>query len=108
MTSNLKRKEESHQLNGGVKQPTWSKAFNSTAVWEEKVSPVPFENEAQLFYPVSARCPKVLSAANVCSGVHEGGYLELAAMLRINVVWVSCHSERNTVNYPGGLGFVNR
>ncbi|KAA8590967.1 hypothetical protein FQN60_001910 [Etheostoma spectabile] len=38
MTSNLKRKEESQLLNGDVKQPTWSKAFNSTAVWEEKVS----------------------------------------------------------------------
>ncbi|XP_032376692.1 GEL complex subunit OPTI [Etheostoma spectabile] len=36
MTSNLKRKEESQLLNGDVKQPTWSKAFNSTAVWEEK------------------------------------------------------------------------
>ncbi|KAI4823684.1 hypothetical protein KUCAC02_012259 [Chaenocephalus aceratus] len=36
MTTNLKRKEESHLQNGGVKQPTWSKVFNSTAVWEEK------------------------------------------------------------------------
>ncbi|XP_058497810.1 uncharacterized protein RAB5IF isoform X1 [Solea solea] len=36
MTSSSKRKEESHLLNGGVKQSTWSKAFNSNAVWEEK------------------------------------------------------------------------
>lgn len=38
MSSSSKRKEESHLLNGGVKQSTWSKAFNSKAVWEEKVS----------------------------------------------------------------------
>lgn len=43
MTSNTKRKEESHLLNGGVKQSTWSKAFNSNAVWEEKVSQLPFK-----------------------------------------------------------------
>uniref|UniRef100_A0A4W6F8H4 RAB5 interacting factor n=1 Tax=Lates calcarifer TaxID=8187 RepID=A0A4W6F8H4_LATCA len=36
MTSSSKRKEESHLLNGGVKQSTWSKAFSSNAVWEEK------------------------------------------------------------------------
>ncbi|XP_077424679.1 GEL complex subunit OPTI [Vanacampus margaritifer] len=36
MTSSLKRKEESHLLNGGVKQSTWSKAFNGNAVWDEK------------------------------------------------------------------------
>lgn len=41
MTSNTKRKEESHLVNGGVKQSTWSKAFNSNAVWEEKVSRLP-------------------------------------------------------------------
>ncbi|XP_070766301.1 GEL complex subunit OPTI [Enoplosus armatus] len=36
MTSSIKRKEESHLQNGGVKQSTWSKAFNSNTVWEEK------------------------------------------------------------------------
>uniref|UniRef100_A0A3P8SG43 RAB5 interacting factor n=1 Tax=Amphiprion percula TaxID=161767 RepID=A0A3P8SG43_AMPPE len=36
MTSSSKRKEESHLLNGGVKQSTWSKALSSNAVWEEK------------------------------------------------------------------------
>lgn len=25
-------------MNGGVKQSTWTKVFNSKAVWEEKVS----------------------------------------------------------------------
>ncbi|XP_037540019.1 uncharacterized protein RAB5IF [Nematolebias whitei] len=35
-SSTSKRKEESHLANGGVKQSTWSKAFCSTAVWEEK------------------------------------------------------------------------
>ncbi|XP_056279805.1 uncharacterized protein RAB5IF [Pseudoliparis swirei] len=36
MTSNLKRKEESAHLNGGVKQPAWSKALSGGAVWEDK------------------------------------------------------------------------
>ncbi|KAM4738300.1 GEL complex subunit OPTI [Anableps anableps] len=36
MASSSKRKEESHLLNGSVKQSTWSKAFCSNAVWEEK------------------------------------------------------------------------
>uniref|UniRef100_A0A8C6NS57 RAB5 interacting factor n=1 Tax=Nothobranchius furzeri TaxID=105023 RepID=A0A8C6NS57_NOTFU len=36
MSSSSKRKEESHLLNGGVKQSTWGKAFCSNAVWEEK------------------------------------------------------------------------
>uniref|UniRef100_A0A8D3D7W1 RAB5 interacting factor n=1 Tax=Scophthalmus maximus TaxID=52904 RepID=A0A8D3D7W1_SCOMX len=36
MTSSSRRKEEGPLLNGGVKQSTWSKAFNSNAVWEEK------------------------------------------------------------------------
>ncbi|KAM4570566.1 uncharacterized protein RAB5IF [Fundulus heteroclitus] len=36
MASSSKRKEESHLLNGAVKQSTWSKAFCSNAVWEEK------------------------------------------------------------------------
>ncbi|XP_034446794.1 uncharacterized protein RAB5IF [Hippoglossus hippoglossus] len=36
MTSSSKRKEDSHLLNGGVKQSPWSKALNSNAVWEEK------------------------------------------------------------------------
>lgn len=37
MTNGSKRKEEVHLANGGVKQSTWSKVLNSTAVWEEKV-----------------------------------------------------------------------
>ncbi|KAJ8257857.1 hypothetical protein GJAV_G00190480 [Gymnothorax javanicus] len=36
MTSSSKRKEEVHLANGAVKQSTWSKVFNSNAVWEEK------------------------------------------------------------------------
>uniref|UniRef100_A0A3P8X156 RAB5 interacting factor n=1 Tax=Cynoglossus semilaevis TaxID=244447 RepID=A0A3P8X156_CYNSE len=36
MTSSSKRKEESLLQNGGVKVSTWSKAFSSNAVWEEK------------------------------------------------------------------------
>uniref|UniRef100_A0A8C6WMI3 RAB5 interacting factor n=1 Tax=Neogobius melanostomus TaxID=47308 RepID=A0A8C6WMI3_9GOBI len=36
MTSSAKRKEDSHLANGGVKQSTWTKALNSSAVWEEK------------------------------------------------------------------------
>lgn len=36
MTNSSKRKEEVHLVNGGVKQSTWSKAFNGSAVWEEK------------------------------------------------------------------------
>ncbi|XP_059905368.1 uncharacterized protein RAB5IF [Gadus macrocephalus] len=36
MRNGSKRKEEIHLVNGGVKQSTWGKAFNSHAVWEEK------------------------------------------------------------------------
>ncbi|XP_041701100.1 respirasome Complex Assembly Factor 1-like [Coregonus clupeaformis] len=36
MTNGSKRKEEVNLANGGVKQSTWVKVFNSTALWEEK------------------------------------------------------------------------
>ncbi|XP_028667595.2 uncharacterized protein RAB5IF [Erpetoichthys calabaricus] len=36
MTSNARRKDEVHVANGGVKLTTWSKAFKSSAVWDEK------------------------------------------------------------------------
>lgn len=64
MTSISKRKEESHLVNGGVKQSTWSKAFNSNAVWEEKVS------QFVLFCYVSALVVsrfKVVKACNVAA-----------------------------------------
>lgn len=60
MTSGSKRKEESHLLNGGVKQSTWSKAFNSNAVWEEKVSQLPFEIYPNCYIvAVVVSCPEV-------------------------------------------------
>ncbi|KAF7695823.1 uncharacterized protein RAB5IF [Silurus meridionalis] len=35
-SSSNKKKEEIHVANGGLKQPTWSKALNSRAVWDDK------------------------------------------------------------------------
>lgn len=69
MTSNTKRKEESHLLNGGVKQPTWSKAFNSNAIWEEKVSQPPLLkfSTALLSLPLPAALNP--SAPNLLPGV---------------------------------------
>lgn len=68
MSNNSKRKEESHQLNGGVKQSTWSKAFNSNAVWEEKVSPSPLQHIPHLDTSRSK-----LRGARLLPGVRKDG-----------------------------------
>lgn len=65
MTSSSKRKEESHLVNGGVKQSTWTKAFNSNAVWEEKVRQLPF---FPFVIPVVVSCLKVVKANNLVLG----------------------------------------
>lgn len=49
MTSNLKRKEELHVSNGGVKQSAWSKAISCKAVWDEKVWLTHSLTHSQLF-----------------------------------------------------------
>lgn len=74
MTSNTKRKEESHQLNGGVKQPTWSKAFNSNAVWEDKVSQLPFSafSRSLILFQLLIATPK-LSDPYFLQGVFKNG-----------------------------------
>lgn len=69
MTSNTKRKEESHLLNGGVKQSTWSKAFNSNAIWEEKVSQSPLVKFSTALLSCPLRAALNPSAPNLLPGV---------------------------------------